>query len=411
MSTRPLDRVVTGAGSAELGRVMATASVVYDGLGLPRADAAVVVQRAPGVSSVVRVAGAADARTAYPDAQEIDCGFAVSPPVVNAHTHLDLSDMPFTPGGYVGFIGAVIAHGRSGGRGPEAAERGLAELVANGTSVVGDIVASEGTMELLLRQDAVAGVAYWEVFAPRPEDAGPAFEATIRNVERFRALERPGGMRVGISPHAPHTVSVPLLVRLAAYARAEGLPIAIHVAESPAERELHVKGTGELARSLAAAGFPFAAKGVSPVRYLYDLGVLDGAPTLIHMVQVDEEDVRLVARAGSVVVHCPRSNAALACGEFPWLLYARHGVELAFGTDSRGSSPDLDVTNEVAAALAAQGARLNARAGVRAAVKGGYKALAMVPPRVVRGAPARSLVAWAPTGADELPEGVEATGV
>ncbi len=401
MSTRPLDKVVAGASQAELGRVLANASVVYDGLGLPRGDGAVVVQRAPGVSSVVRVSSAADARAAYPDAEAVDCGFAVSPPVVNAHTHLDLATMPFTPGGYVDFIAAVIAHGRSGRRGPEAAERGLAELAANGTSVVGDIVTSEDVMQLLLRQNAVAGVAYWEVFAPRTEDAQAVFDATVQRIARFRGLERAGGMRVGLSPHTPHTVSAALLVKLVAYARSEGLPLALHVAESPAERELHLKGTGHLASSLAAAGFPFAATGVSPVRYLHDLGVLDAAPTLVHMVQVDEEDARLVARSGSVVVHCPRSNEALGCGEFPWLLYSRHGVELAFGTDSRGSSPDLDVTEEVAAALAAQGARLNARAAVRAGVKGGYKALGMTPPRVVRGAPAGSLVAWFPGAGNE----------
>jgi len=130
------------------------------------------------------------------------------------------------------------------------------------------------------------------------------------------------------------------------------------------------------------------------VRYLYDLGVLEAAPTLVHMVNVSEEDVRLVARAGSVVVHCPRSNAALGCGTFPWQLYAKHSVEVAFGTDSRGSSPDLDVTREVAAAREAHGERANVRALVRAAVKGGHRALGLMPPQVRRGGGADGLVVW-----------------
>lgn len=393
MPLRPLTEVV-GRQDLGYGRALAHAEVVYDGLGLPRAAAAVTVQLAQGLASVIGVGNFAEARATNGAARVVDCGFAISPPVVNAHTHLDLSGMPHTPGSYADFIAAVVAHARAGHRGSAAARRGVAELSAAGTRVVGDVVTDAATMEYLLGQAELTGVAYWEVFAPRPEDADAAFEAALAAVARFRTLERPGGMRVGLSPHTPHTVSAPLLVKLAAYARAERIPLAIHVAESPAELELHLKGTGELAESLARVGFGLAPTGVSPVRYLHDLGVLAASPTVIHAVQVDDDDARLLARAGAVVVHCPRSNAALECGAFPWTLFAKHGVEIAFGTDSRGSSPDLDVTREVAAALMAQGGKLNPRAAVRAAVKGGHKALGMAPPRVVRGAPAGELVAW-----------------
>ncbi len=403
MPTTPLSELT--AARAAFGRVVARAEVVYDGLGLPRADGAVVIQRGPGVNSVIEVGDAARVAAvlgvgaahgvARQPATYVDCGFAISPPVVNAHTHLGLSAMPYTPGPHQAFTSAVERRGREGGRGVEAARRGLTELGANGTSLVGDFVTDEGVMELVLGQSGVGGVAYWEVFAPREDDAEAAFGETVRALARFRERQRPGGMRVGIAPHAPHTVSATLLVRLAAYARAEGLPLAIPVAESPEERDLHL-GRGPLPAELAAVGATFSGTSGSPIRYLHDLGVLEGAPTLVHGVTVDEDDVRLVARAGCVVVHCPRSNQALACGEFPWTLYAKHGVELAFGTESRCSSPDLDVTREVAAALAAQGQRLNPRAAVRAAVKGGHKALGLTPPRVTRGAGADELVAWGP---------------
>src|SRR5690606_19490592 len=143
-------------------------------------------------------------------------------------------------------------------------------------------------------------------------------------------------------------------------------PVAIHVAESPGERELQLHGRGPLADGLASWGLPTRASGLTPVAYLDDLGVLAAVPTLVHMVAVDENDVRLVQRHGCPVVHCPRSNEQLGCGRFPWELYARHGVEVAFGTDSRGSSPDLDVTAEVGFAASWHGARANPRGLVRA---------------------------------------------
>src|SRR5690606_22951352 len=184
---------------------------------------------------------------AHPRSMKIDAGLAVSPAPVNAHTHLDLSGMPFTPATYEKFLDAAVAHARSGGRGLSAAKSGLAEVKKSGVSVIGDVVTDPAVMEMLLADEEISGVAYWEVISGRPEVADERFEQAVSAVNRFRALERPGGVRVGVSPHTPHTVSPALMRRVTAWARLEGLPVAIHVAESPAERELHLSGTGSVA--------------------------------------------------------------------------------------------------------------------------------------------------------------------
>ena len=302
--------------------------------------------------------------------------------------------MPYTPGSYESFIGSVMAFGRQGGRGLAAAARGLRELKAAGVSVIGDIVTDPAVMEHVLAAEGLSGVAYWEVLGPRPEQAEEIFAAAVAAVQRFREQERPGGVRVGLSPHTPHTVSAPLLRRLTAWAREQRLPVAIHVAETPAEREYQLHGRGPIAESFAAMGLPVVASGATPVAYLADLGALAGGPTLVHGVAVDEDDVRLIQRHACSVVHCPRSNEALNCGRFPWELYAQHAVSVAFGTDSRGSSPDLDVTREVEFALGLHGAKANLRGLTRALVKGGHQALGLKPPIVKRGDPADLLVAW-----------------
>lgn len=402
-----LDEYLAGKGDgALLERLVQPAEVVYNGIGSPREGAEVVVMRTgnagavPGSLSVVAVqsrpAGVTDGATGAAGS-----AFAISPPPVNAHTHLDLNDMPLTPGDYVSFIRSVIAFSGGGGRNLAAAKRGVAEIKASGVGVVGDVVTDPAVMELLLADPELRGVAYWEVISPDPNAADSAFEAARATINRFRALQRPGGVRVGVTPHTPHTVSGPLLTRLVAWAASERLPVAIHVAESAGERQLHLTGDGPLADALRAAGAlfeghldSFAGSGVSPVKYLERLGVLQHAPTLIHMVHVDEDDVRLVQKHSAGVVHCPRSNDVLECGRLVWELYARHGVEVAFGTDSRGSSPSLDVTAEVHHAALRHGPAANRAALVRAAVKSGYRALGMQPPQVKRGDPASSLVAW-----------------
>jgi cytosine/adenosine deaminase-related metal-dependent hydrolase len=377
-----------------LRRTRLRARVVYAGFGAPVDEGVAVVQDAAGDRRVLFVGDAVEAARRWPDAEERDVGFALSPPPVNAHTHLDLTTMPEVRDDYVGFVRAVVAHGRAGRRGVEAAQAGLRELRAAGVRTFGDVVADEATMRFLLAQPGLRGVAYWEVFSPDPADADAAFDDVVAKLRAFRALERSDGLRVGLSPHAPHSVSAPLLSRLARLADANDLPLQIHVAESPAETRLHLHGDGPLRELMGPLLTSWRPSGRSPVGYLDELGVLDARPTLVHGVEVDEEDVGRIQRAGATVVHCPRSNEALGCGRFPWERYARHGVTVALGTDSRGSSPSLDVQEELAAARRLHGERAHAGGLVRAAVKGGHRALGLVPPRVGRGDPADALVAW-----------------
>ena len=370
------------------------AAIVYDGLGTPRRDAAVLVQVAPEPARVVVVGRAAELRAAYPAATERPPVVVIAPAPVNAHTHLDLSDLPLTQGPYGAFVRAVIAHGRAGGRGLAAAERGIRALKGAGVATVGDIVTDEAVLARLLEDRELSGVAYWEVLGPDPADAEARFAEAVAVVERHRPRERPGGVRVGLSPHTPHTVSAPLLRRLAGYAAAHHLPMQIHVAEDPDELELHARGTGPLREAMGPILAAFQPSGATPVRYLDDLGVLDARPTLVHAIHVDDDDVRRLQRAGCAVVHCPRSNALLACGTFPWARYARFGVSVGLGTDSLGSSPSLSPVDEFGAARAVHGASADPAQLVWAAVKGGHRALGGTTPRVVRGSAASVLRSW-----------------
>jgi hypothetical protein len=229
---------------------------------------------------------------------------------------------------------------------------------------------------------------------PDPADAERILAETAERMRYFRSLERFGGMRAGLSPHTPHTVSAPLLKGLAGLARQEGLPMQLHVAESPAEAAFHREGSGPLHELMKPFMPGWRPSGLSAVGYLASLGVLAARPTLVHMVHVSEDDIREVQRAGCAVVHCPRSNMALGCGRFPWELYMKHGLEVALGTDSRASSADLSLRQELKAARCLHGNKASPLALVRAAVKGGYRALGMRPPRFGRGDGAGILYRW-----------------
>jgi aminodeoxyfutalosine deaminase len=386
-----------------LERVLYTADVVYNGVGLPLEDAGVVVAGDGDAQTIVAFGKLEALRAQFAGLSERRLGRAILPRAVNAHTHLDLTGFAFTRAAYPDWMRGLVAQmvQNRETRGVAAARRGLDMIRRSGVAAFGDIVAKAEVVDVLLEESDVSGVAYWEVFEEHPEKADEVFENTVADVKRWRALERPGGMRLGLSPHAPMTVSSALMPRLTEFARLEGLPMQIHVAESPSELELFRTGKGAIADVYASWNMPAITRvigrnpdaALTPVQYLADIGALEGKPTLIHAVNVTDEDVRVIAQFGCPVVTCPRSNANLQCGAFPWALYAKYGVEVGLGTDSVVSGETLEIRDEAFSALELLGVDL--RQVVRWAVKGGFKALGMKPSVVQRGDDFSRLTVWA----------------
>lgn len=362
--------------------------VLYTGMGGGHAPGGVVV-----VGDTVAATGdPAQLRARYPQAQVEEVGGVIAPPPVNAHTHLDMSAYAFQALPYFRWLPEVVIAQREQ-RGVAGALAGADELARLGVGGVGDIVWSGEVMDALLAREDLRGVLYFEVLGTFAEQADKRFAEVRQRVEAWRKLERPGGPRIGLTPHTPYTVSHRLMRLVAEYAAGEGLPLQIHVAEHPSEPELFATGAGPLWDHRLPAFWPetFAEvigrapePGLTPVRYLDELGVLAAKPTLVHMVNVTPDDIARVARAGCAVVSCPRSNHHLDCGTFPWTAYAAAGVEIALGTDSVASGESLDVRDDAAFARGLYPA-LDPRVLVRAAIKGGGRVLGLPTPFIRRG--------------------------
>jgi cytosine/adenosine deaminase-related metal-dependent hydrolase len=358
-----------------------TAEVVYAGFGIPMLKGGIAITG----EHIAKVGQLSDLQQTFPTAAVVAKGKALTPPPANAHTHLDLSKVPYFRGEYPDFIRHVIDHSPSR-RNLSAALAGVLELEQHRTGAFGDIVQHPDVLDWMLAESPLPGVAYLEVINFNEMEAQDMFLKVREGIERYR--KKAGPVKVGLSPHSAHTVSAPLLRLLSEYAKGHEVPMQIHLAESPAETELFRHGRGPLAELM---GFePTWAKRISPVQYLADLKVLGPHLTVVHAVQVDENDVATLAQSGTLVVACPRSNRSLKCGEFPWALYNQHGVEVALGTDSRASSTSLNVLDE---ALGLWG-RVDPRLLVRAATRSGYRVLGLETPRLTRGTPVSGIHVW-----------------
>ena len=256
-------------------------------------------------------------------------------PPANPHTHLDLSGLATYHGDYLGFIRYVIANRAS--RNLNSAQIGMSELVANGTGAFGDIVTDPLVMRWLLESSPLPGIAYWEVLDPSPKTAQETFARTRRQLAEFRSWAG-GRVKVGISPHAPHTVSPELMRDLALLAQDQDYPLAIHVGEFAGELEYFQTGGGPLLALVPPLDEPY--RNSSPLAHLEALGVLQARPLLIHGVQFSPGEL-----AGNRVVLCPRSNRNLAVA-MPGTQLENSGLELALATDSRASAENLELTEE-----------------------------------------------------------------
>lgn len=277
------------------------------------------------------------------------------PGLINTHTHLELTGMAGGPPDpdFAAWIRRLreAKAARPLEAFAAAARRGLAECWAAGVTTVADTGDSGAVVEALAEAGA-SGIAYHEIFGPHPDQRDESLRGSRERMERLGRFAG-GRVRLGVSPHAPYTVSGPLYAAVAAWAREAGLPVAVHLAESPAESALLAGGTGTFAEAWRARGIPMPAPlGRTPVEWLEDHGVLSDRTLCIHVVQATAGDVGRLARAGAAVAHCPLSNRAHGHGAAPLQAFLAARLRVGLGTDSVVSVGELDLLSEARAARA-----------------------------------------------------------
>src|SRR6266513_6094764 len=317
----------------------------------PITDGAVLVADDGRIAAVAAHAQVPDPpgarRGEFPDA-------VLVPGLVNAHTHLELTHLSGRnpEREFSRWIRTIRA--LKDATTPEefdhSAEQGVRDCWMAGVTCVADTGSTGAPLRALARLGA-RGIYYQEVFGPDPADRAATLAELRAAVARLGPVAS-GRARLGVSPHAPYTVSEPLYRAVAAFARREALPLAVHLAESREETALVRDGAGSFAEALRARGIPVHARHCSPVQYLLELGVLERATgwLFIHCVQVDEPDIGILRDSGGAVAACPRSNRAHGHGTAPLPLFRRAGLRVGFGTDSVVSTGDLDLWSEAVAA-------------------------------------------------------------
>ncbi|HEY2586690.1 MAG TPA: amidohydrolase family protein [Tepidisphaeraceae bacterium] len=319
--------------------------------GPPIRDGAVVFER--GV--ILDVGAARDIAARYPGAAVADrSGETLLPGLINAHTHLELSEFAceVPPASFVDWVLGLVP------RGPMNLEAirqsvarlvpiGIAQCLRFGVTCVGDISRHCTVSRPLLQNGPLRVVSYGEVLAMGQRRAFLDERIVMATDDRFESR----WLRTAITPHAPYSVEMDGYRRCVEAARSRAMPIATHLAETPDEAPFLADHSGPFRRlwdALNAWDEDIPRWVGGPIRFAEAVGLLGYPRTLLaHVNYCDDTELEILARGRASVVYCPRTHAFFGHPPHRWRDMLARGINVAVGTDSCASSPDLNLADEL----------------------------------------------------------------
>ena len=187
--------------------------------------------------------------------------------------------------------------------------------------------------------------------------------ATDAAIDRWHDPSFDSMLRIAVAPCSPFSVTADLMRDSAALARAKGVRLHTHLAETLDEEDFCREQFGR-----------------SPAEYAEDLGWLGPDVWLAHCVHLSDAAVERFAETGTGVAHCPTSNGRLGSGIAPVRRLLAAGAPVGLGVDGSASNESGRMVDELHQALLAARFRggplaLTARQSLRLATMGGARCL------------------------------------
>jgi 5-methylthioadenosine/S-adenosylhomocysteine deaminase len=314
-------------------------------------------------STIVAVGAGVDLLRDYPDEQVVDYGLAaLTPGFVDLHTHLEyatfrgvVDDLPYTQW-------KIAVHGRehllSDEDWADSAILGATEAIRSGITTVADVTDSGASVQAV-QDSGLRGVIFREVSTMDASLVESTMVSALADVADWGARTDGERIVIGLAPHSPYTCHPRLLQAISDAVGTADTPVAIHLAGSRDEYDFVKYGSSPLGQDFRTqsgwAEQAWMPTGVSPVRYVYQWGILDLSNVLaVHCVHVDDEDIAVLERTDVGVAYCARCNAKLGMGTAPLGKFHAQGLRVGIGTDSPASTSTIDFFEEMRVGLLIQ---------------------------------------------------------
>jgi cytosine/adenosine deaminase-related metal-dependent hydrolase len=160
---------------------------------------------------------------------------------------------------------------------------------------------------------------------------------SLRLIEQYHDAERHAMMRIVLAPCSPFSVTPDLMRESAEMARATGVRLHTHLAETLDEEQ-----------------FCLETFGARPVPYIESLGWTGEDVWHAHCVHMSAPEIALFGATGTGVAHCPSSNMLLSSGIAPVVAWRERGVKVGLGVDGSASNDGNDMLGEARQAMLLQ---------------------------------------------------------
>lgn len=175
-----------------------------------------------------------------------------------------------------------------------------------------------------------------EVPAALLEDAEESLQESLALLDAWHGLAD-GRIRYCFAPRFAVSCTSELLSAVARLARERGVMVHTHASENQTECELVEQATS-----------------LRNITYLDSLGLTGRHVALAHCIHLDENEIAILKRTGTNVVHCPSSNLKLGSGIAPVQKMLEEGISVSFGADGAACNNRLDMFTEMRTAALLQ---------------------------------------------------------
>lgn len=280
----------------------------------------------------------------------------IVPGFVNAHTHLEFSNLRTPLGrrgiGMSAWIRDVLrerARRAEIGDVAESRDRaildGLAESERHGVSLLAEISIAPWD-PAPYRDSRVASVLLLEQLGMREDTVESRKEELWSAWERIAGTNR--GEQVGVSPHAPYSLHPRLFESIMSLAIQEDALVAMHLAESREEIQFLETGHGPFREFLTELNLFDPAQRLCSIDYCLDWLSRARRGLVIHGNYLRPKQLDWIASFPEMtIVYCPRTHDYFGHDDYPLAEMLKRGIRVAIGTDSRASNPDLDLLAEL----------------------------------------------------------------
>ncbi len=207
------------------------------------------------------------------------------------------------------------------------------ELALGGVTLVTDMYYHEDEVARGTKEVGIRGVLGESVIGFPVVDAPEPYGGLAYAEEFIKQYKDDPLIIPAVAPHAPYTVSPEKLREARALSEKYDVPLVMHMAEFPNEKELIQERFGTM------------LDGETIIEYMDRIGVLGPNLLAAHVVYADESDIQILKERGVGIGHNPKSNTKHNMGLAPaWKMYVE-GLGIGLGTDGPMSSNQLDIFN------------------------------------------------------------------